>query len=52
MKVVIFVEEHHSPLSIRLQKWLDNNNNVIIKNIEYAIRKGMFSVLILYIEKK
>ena len=50
MKVKIFAEEYQTLLHAKLQKWLDDNN-VIIKNIEYAITKGVFSVLILYTEE-
>ena len=47
LKIAILINEHPKDLGLRIDKYL-NNNKIMIKDIKYAIAKGMFSVLIIY----
>ena len=52
LNVEILVAEHQLDLASKLQKWINNSNIDVIISTEYAITKGMFSVLIIYKSKE
>ena len=47
LKIAILTAEHSTDLGLKIDRYL-NNDKIMIKDIKYAIMKGMFSVLILY----
>ena len=48
-KIVIFNSEQPSDLAKKIEKKL-SNKLIKIRNIQYAITKGLFSVLMIYTE--